>query len=184
MDLYYKSVGRNGVFLMNVPPSDKGVIATEEVAIIEEFTRMRESIFGVNLADGATAEAKAIRGGSKEKYCPDNMLDGNFDTFFATDDDVKETEIVFTLDGEKTFNRVQLQEYIPLGQRVKDFDILVKVGNSWEPWGEGETTTIGYKRIVLGDTVSTDAVKVVIKDSKACPVLNGFALYYDSVSGL
>lgn len=184
MDLYYKSVGRNGVFLMNVPPSDKGVIAPEEVAIIEEFTGMRESIFGTNLADGAKAEANGVRGGCIEKFGPQNMLNGDFDSYFATDNSVLEAEIVFSLDGVKTFNRVQLQEYIPLGQRVRDFDILIKIGDNWEPWGKGETTTIGYKRIVLGDSISTDAVKLVIKDSKACPVLNGFALYNDTVSGL
>ena len=117
MDLYYKSVGRNSVFLMNVPPSDKGVIDAKELAVIEAFTQMREAVFATNLADGATATATSVRGSLPEKYGPGKMLDGDYDTYFATDDGVKTVDIEFQLAGGKTFNRVMLQEYIPLGQR-------------------------------------------------------------------
>ena len=181
MELYYESVGRNGVFLMNVPPSDKGVIDAKEVAIIEQFTEMREAIFATNLAAGATATATNFRG-EHEAYGPANMIDGNLETYFATDDDVKTVEIEFALDGSKTFNRVVLQEYIPLGQRVKAFTIQYKKNGAWTNWKSG--TTIGHKRILLGNSVTTDGVKIQITTSKACPVLNGFGLYNDTVSGL
>ena len=184
MDLYYKSVGRNSVFLMNVPPSDKGVIDDKEVKVIEAFTKMREAVFATNLADGATATATAVRGDNPDKYGPAKMLDGNYDSYFATNDDVKTVDIEFTLSGEKTFNRVMLQEYIPLGQRVESFEIQVRSGGSWKSWGNGTKSTIGHKRIVLGSSVTADAVRIKIKSSLACPVLNGFGLYNDTVSGL
>lgn len=179
MDLYYKSVGRNGVFLMNVPPSDEGVIDNKEVAVIEQFTQMRRAIFGTNLAEGATATATKVRG---EGFEPANLLDGNYDTYFATADSDKTVDIEISLAGEKTFNRVMLQEYIPLGQRVRSFTVQYKKNGSWTTWKSG--TTIGYKRILLGSTVTTDAVRIQIKTAKACPVLNGFGLYNDTVSGL
>ena len=182
MDLYYKSVGRNGVFLMNVPPSDKGVIDDKEVKIIEEFTRMRTAVFGTNLAAGATAASEQIRGSVAEKYGPQHLLDGNYDTYFATDDAVTTAEIEIRLDGTKTFNRVQLQEYIPLGQRVTGFEVLVRQNGSWVSWGKG--TTVGYKRILLGRSVSTDTVLLKITGALSCPVLNGFGLYNDTVYGL
>lgn len=182
MDLYYKSVGRNGVFLMNVPPSDKGVIDDKEVRIIEEFTRMRQSVFGKNLADGATATASSVRGNNPDKYGPQLMLDADYDHYFCTDDDVRTVEIELALKGEQTFNRVMLQEYIPLGQRVKSFEVEVRSGGSWTSWGRG--TTIGHKRILTGRSVKADAVRIKITGSRACPVLNGFGLYNDTVSGL
>ena len=77
-----------------------------------------------------------------------------------------------------------LQEYIPLGQRVERFDIQVRENGSWKSWGRGEKTTIGHKRIILGNTVTADAVRISIQSSLACPVLNGFGLYNDTVSGL
>ena len=181
MDLYYKSVGRNGVFLMNVPPSNQGVIDTKEVTIIEQFTAMREAIFATNLAAGATATANNVRG-DHESYGPAKMLDGDLETYYAADDGTTSVEIEFTLDGSKTFNRVMLQEYIPLGQRVKAFSVQYKKNGSWTTWKSG--TTIGHKRILLGSRVTTDAVRIKITSSKACPVLNGFGLYNDTVSGL
>ncbi len=182
MDLYYKSVGRNGVFLMNVPPSNQGVIDAKEVKVIEEFTRMRRQIFGKNLADGATATASAVRGNNNEKYGPQLMLDGDYDHYFCTDDGVTEVQIEVALNGAQTFNRVQLQEYIPLGQRVKGFEIEVRRNGSWTTWGRG--TTIGCKRILTGSSVTADAVRIKITASRACPVLNGFGLFNDTVSGL
>lgn len=181
MDLYYKSVGRNGVFLMNVPPSDKGVIDAKEVAVIEQFTEMREAIFANNQAAGATVTATNVRG-EHEAYGPAKMLDGDLETYFATDDNVKTVEIEFALDGSKTFNRVALQEYIPLGQRVKAFTVQYKKNGTWTNWKSG--TTIGHKRILLGTSVTTDAVKIQITSSKACPVLNEFGLYNDTISKL
>ena len=181
MDLYYKSVGRNGVFLMNVPPSNQGVIDTKEVTIIEQFTTMRETVFATNLAAGATATANNVRG-DHEAYGPAKMLDGDLETYYAADDGTTTVEIEFALDGAKTFNRVMLQEYIPLGQRVKAFTVQYKKNDSWTNWKTG--TTIGHKRILLGSSVTTDAVKIKITSAKACPVLNGFGLYNDTVSGL
>lgn len=113
------------------------------------------------------------------------MLDGNYDSYFATDDDTKTVEIEFTLDGSKIFNRVQLQEYIPLGQRITSFDIQIKdAAGNWVSWGDGLKTTIGYKRIILGRSVTTDAVRVCITGALSSPVLNGFSLFNDSVSNL
>ena len=184
MDLYYKTVGRNSVFLMNVPPSDKGVIDTKELAVIEAFTMMRKAVFATNLAEGATASATSVRGNNPDKYGPGKMLDGQYDSYFATDDGVKTVEIEFQLSGSKTFNRVLLQEYIPLGQRVESFDIQVRENGSWKSWGRGTKSTIGHKRIILGNTVTADAVRISVKSALACPVLNGFGLYNDTVSGL
>ena len=181
MKLYYESVGRGGVFLMNVPPSDAGVIDTKEKKIIEEFTAMRSAVFGNNLAAGATATSASVRGGYSG-YAASNILDGNYDTYFATDDNVTTAEIEIALDGAKTFNRVMLQEYIPLGQRVKSFTVQVKKNGAWSTWGRG--TTIGHKRILLGNSVTADAVKIRIESALACPVINGFGLYNDTVSGL
>ena len=87
-----------------------------------------------------------------------------------------------TLSGSKTFNRVLLQEYIPLGQRVKSFTVEVRKNGSWSSWASG--TTIGYKRILLGSRVTADAVRIKIESALACPVINGFGLYNDTVSNL
>ncbi|MGM9753126.1 MAG: alpha-L-fucosidase [Candidatus Cryptobacteroides sp.] len=194
MQLYYQSVGRNGLLLLNVPPTTAGVFDDADIKSLREFKKMKDEVFAVNLAEGASVKASKVRGNNEEKYGPANMIDGNYDTYFATDDNVTSVEIEFTLKEPAEFNRVLLQEYIPLGQRVRDFSIKYKAegSESWQDlkWkrGSGETkvnpTTIGHKRILLTNRVKASAVKVIINASYACPVLNGFGLYNDTVTGL
>ncbi len=181
MKLYYQSVGRNSLLLLNVPPTTAGVFDDKDIASLRGFKAMKDNIFAENLAEGAEASANNTRGNSAQ-YAPVNMIDGDDGTYFAADDDKKTVEIIFTLKKSSTFNRVLLQEYIPLGQRVKSFTVSYKSGNTWKTLKTG--TTIGYKRILLTDKVTADAVKININSSLACPVLNGFGLYNDTYSGL
>ena len=176
LEIYYTSVGRGSVFLMNVPPSPEGVIGPAEVEAIEGFTALRKKVFGTNLAQGASVKASAVRGKGFEAA---RLLDADYDSYYAAPDAVQEVDLEVTLDGVKTFNRVMLQEYIPLGQRVDSFQVEVRENGAWTPWEEG--TTIGHKRILPGRTVNADAVRVHIR-ALACPVLNGFGLYNDTVS--
>ena len=44
-----------------------------------------------------------------------------------------------------------------------------------------EETTIGYKRIVLTETVTTKKVRIVIDKSRACIVLNRVGLFLDNI---
>jgi len=183
MKAYYQSTGRNSIMLLNVPPTTSGIIDSKDVESLEGFKKMRDEIFATNYAEGAKAICEQTRGNNTELYGPQFIVDGNYDTYFCTNDDTKTCEIVLELKEKSKFNRVMLQEYIPLGQRIKEFTIEYRNDSgSWRSLSSG--TTIGYKRILLTKSVTTDAVKVTIKSSRACPVLNGFGLYYDTVSGL
>ena len=74
-----------------------------------------------------------------------------------------------------------LQEYIPLGQRIKAF--TVEAQDASGQWREiASETTIGYKRIVPVEKTTAKALRVNIKDSFACPVINGFGLFLDEVN--
>eukprot|EP00249_Psilotum_nudum_P016500 c25853_g2_i3 orf=3-1031(-) len=44
LDIYYKSVGRNCVLLVNVPPNTTGLLSTEDVAVLSEFKQSIDSI--------------------------------------------------------------------------------------------------------------------------------------------
>lgn len=51
-------------------------------------------------------------------------------------------------------NAVLIQEYIPLGQRVKAFSVEAFIDNRWIEIAAG--TTIGNRRIVRFDTITTE----------------------------
>ena len=177
LSIYYTSVGRNSLLLLNVPPDDRGLIHSADSARLMEFRRAIDEIFKDNLADGAKAKASNVRG---RGFGAGNILDGNFDSYWATKDGINEASVTFNLAGEKTFNRVLIQEYIPLGQRVKSFTVEAEGPDG--QWKEiARETTIGYKRIVPTEKVTTSKVRVNLV-AFAPVVINGFGLYLDNIS--
>lgn len=179
LKIYYESVGRNSLLLLNVPPDTRGLIHEVDSARLMEFRAALDEVFSVDLAAGAEIEAENVRGGAR-RFSAQNLLHHDYDRYWAVDDDVTKVSLVVTLPEQRTFNRVQLQEYIPLGQRVSAFSIeALDEDGIWQPIAR--ETTIGYKRIVHVPTTTTTAVRVNIEESEACPVLNGFALFMDDV---
>ena len=178
LDIYYSSVGRNSLLLLNVPPDKTGHIHGIDSLRLMEFRQALDRIFGNDLSEGASAESDSRRG---RNFQAGNILDDDYDSYWSTADNVTSASLTVKLEGPKTFNRIMLQEYIPLGQRLAGFNIDALCSDgSWEQMAEG--TTIGYKRIMLTDKVTTSAIRINIEKSYACPTLNGFGLYLDEIS--
>lgn len=173
-DIYHTSIGRNSNLLLNVPPDRRGLIHPTDSARLMEFRKVIDASFSNNLTKGAKAKADHIRGNSSI-YGEKNLFDGNFDTYWTTDDGQLSASIEITLNKEQAFNRVMLQEYIPLGQRVKAFSIEYWDGSGWQQLDK--QTTIGYKRIIRFPTVTTSKLRVNIEDALACPVLNEISVF-------
>ena len=179
LKIYYESVGRNSLLLLNVPADNRGLIHEVDSLRLMELRAALDEIFDEDLSAGSVVEADNVRGGSR-RFKAQNLLDEDYDRYWAVDDSVTKVSFVVKLPEARTFNRVQLQEYIPLGQRVSSFSIdALDEDGSWRPIAK--ETTIGYKRIVHVPVTSTCAVRVNIEESEACPVLNGFALYMDEI---
>lgn len=70
---------------------------------------------------------------------------------------------------------IEIQEYIPLGQRISSFTVDVRVNGEWMSYGEGGT--IGYKRLVKGAPITADAVRVNITGAYAVPLINNVSVY-------
>ncbi|WP_427874149.1 discoidin domain-containing protein [Flavobacterium sp. MMS24-S5] len=103
------------------------------------------------------------------------MIDGNKNTYWATDDKVKQATIEFTFKKPTAINRILLQEYIKLGQRVKEFSVEAKVDGQWKTIAN--ETTIGYKRILRLERVTASAIRVNILDAKAGFVISTIEAY-------
>ena len=179
LKIYYESVGRNSLLHLNVPADTRGHLHEVDSVRLMELRAAIDEIFSTDLAAGASVEACCVRGGSR-RYAPANILDADYDTYWATDDDVRKASFTVTLPEARTFNRVQIQEYIPLGQRVAAFSIEA-LGEDGQWKTIANETTIGYKRIVHTPVTTATAVRVNIEDALACPVINGFALFMDNI---
>ena len=179
LKIYYESVGRNSLLLLNVPADTRGLIHEVDSTRLMELHSALDEIFSVDIAEGASVEADNIRGGSR-RFCAQNLLKKDYDKYWAVEDTVTKASFVVKLPELRTFNRVMLQEYIPLGQRVSAFTVeALAEDGTWTPIAR--ESTIGYKRIVHVPVTTTTAVRVNIEESEACPVLNGFALYMDDI---
>ena len=174
--IYYESVGRNSLLLLNVPPDTRGRIHEADSARLREFRAALDEIFAKDLAADALLEASAERG---NRYKAANLQDGKYDSYWAVPDEERTPTLTVTFPEERTFNRVLLQEYIPLGQRVSSFAIDVLSEGQWKE--VAAETTIGYKRIVLIPETSTQALRIRITGADACPVLNNLEIYQDRI---
>jgi alpha-L-fucosidase len=173
-DIYLSSVGRGSTLLLNVPPDKRGLIHENDVQALKDWRALLDQEFKTNLAAGAKAEANSYRGES-DLYSASMTIDENKETYWTTDDNVLTGSIEIDLAGEKTVKYILLQEYIRLGQRVKQFNIEAWKNDQWEKIADA--STIGYKRILKLDPVSTGKIRINITDSKACPLLSNIAVY-------
>ncbi len=173
MDIYLGSVGRNCNLLLNIGVDRRGLVNENDIARLMEFKTAREKAFAVNLAKGKIT-ASNVRGRDR-RFSAENVLDGNFDTYWATDDNVTNASITLDFGRETDIDTVTLQENIALGQRVKRFSVEAWDGSQFVT--VSRQTTIGYKRIVRFPKTRTRKVRVVIEDARACPAISTVEIY-------
>lgn len=140
---------------------------------------MARSNFRDNLAAKATLTASNSRG-RDQKFAPANVLDGDRSTYWSTDDQITTPELVIDLGRDVTFNVVSLREYLPLGQRVEAFALDQWKGGRWEEFAKG--SSIGNRRLVRTNPVTTDKVHLRITQAPVCPALSEFGLFAELVS--
>ncbi len=176
VDLYYKNVGRNATFLLNVPVTRTGRMHEKDVATLKAFREKLDRIFAHNLLSGAAVSASNERGGGYEAA---RATDGNYDSYWATADGVCQGALTFQFDKKTRLNRLVLQEYIPLGQRVKSFVAEYSAdGKTWHDVNCGEqTTTIGHKRILVFPTVTARQLRIRFIDAKGPLCINNVGAY-------
>jgi alpha-L-fucosidase len=174
MDLYYNSVGRNGSMLLNFPIMPNGLIHPTDERNALAFAKAVNESFAVNLALNKKASASNVRGKSG-KFAAAMAVDGNKNTYWATDDNTKAATLTIDLGKPTLFNRFLVQEYIRLGQRVKAFKLEALVDGSWKELAKA--TTIGYKRILRFPAVKATQVRFTITDSKCSPAISNIGIY-------
>jgi len=179
-DLYFNSVGRNSVLLLNFPPDKRGLIPEIDARRADSLRQLINGTFAVNLAAGAKIRTRHPRGG---EYKPSNMVDGAESTYYAGADAFNTDTITFDLGSKKTFDVLMLQEVIELGHRTTGWSVdYSQNGRDWVPIPEATgKLTIGYKWLVKCKPVTARQVRLRITDGKACPAIHTFGIYKTAV---
>jgi len=175
LEMWYGASGGNAVLLLNVPPNTKGLLAEGDVKRLAEMGQVLRATFAENLARGA----KAKSGQALKDHAAGLALDGKNDTCWRPEDWQRSAEIEFTLTAKKKFNIIELREDIThFGQRVEKHAVDIWTGGQWKQvveWG-----TIGGRRLHrLKDAVETDRLRVRFLESRVCPTLAEFGLYFE-----
>lgn len=174
-DIYYRSVGHNANLLLNFPINLDGKIPALDSLRAMEWHEVITNDFKDDLLKDAKIKVDNERG---NKFKAENVTDDSWDTYWATEDDYNFGTISFTFDKPVKMNRVVLQEYIPLGQRVKDFYMEGELDGKWFRINAFDTlSTIGYKRIVRFNTVELDKLIIYFEESRGPLCINNIEAY-------
>ena len=178
-NMYFNTVGRNSVLLLNVPPNNQGMVDQQILNRIEEFGNNIRDTFQTNLAaaTGAQVMASSVRG-NDATYAPGNTVDGNDATYWTTSDGISSGSLLIDLGGTKNIDVVSIEEAIQFGQRIDSYKVEYRNGqnDSWKTMDEGET--IGAKRLVRTATVRATQVRITVGVSTGTvPIISEVGVY-------
>ncbi|GLU11871.1 hypothetical protein SLE2022_285910 [Rubroshorea leprosula] len=181
LDIYYKSVGRNCLLLLNVPPNSSGLISSEDIEVLQGFKELRRSIFSNNLAKNAIVNASSTRGGyGNSQFSPQNVLGEGIYTYWAPEEKQSNWTLYLDFQGTVSFNVLQVQEPIHMGQRIVEFHVEILNKYRWKRVTNG--TTVGHQRLLQFPTVESRYLKFVVDKSRADPLICFLGIYKDQFS--
>lgn len=189
-NMYFNTIGRGAVLLLNVSPNSSGTLDENQKNRLLEFGQAVKDIYTTDLteAEGVTVYADSIYKNS-ESYKPSNLIDPYtldtsvtkdkrvYDTTcWAPEDGAKEGTVIIDLGSKQTFDTIKIEEYIQKGQRISEFTIeYMNDRGEWKEFYTGKT--IGSQSITRHSPVTSDKVRITVKSDYATPVLNDVGIY-------
>ncbi len=171
LDIYYRSVGGNGTFLLNIPPTRDGLLHENDVKRLKELGDYLREAFRLNLLDNAKLSADS----AEAEHDIENARKDDYSAFYKTEDGVNHCVITAEWPEEQDIRFVVLKENIQLSQRVEAFTVEVRTNGQWNTVYEG--TVVGYKKIVPLTNVKGDQVRITISDARVAPTLSFVGIY-------
>ncbi|MEI8006750.1 MAG: alpha-L-fucosidase [Bacteroidota bacterium] len=170
-DIYFSSVGRNSVLLLNLPPDKRGLIHENDIKSLRGMRALLDSCFSENVAAGATI----IPANGNLKSKGENMTDHNPSTYWTCRKGSTCASFIMELKKISPFNCLSIQENIKNGQRVESFLVEIPDGKAWKVIASG--TTIGYKRLLRFPRLQAGMVRIRITSSRQNPEISEIGLF-------
>jgi alpha-L-fucosidase len=157
VELYYKSVGRNGLFLLNIPPNRKGLFEETDINSIKEMRAILNETFEKNLAK------------NKAVYL---LTDKKLETSIPL-----QIGQIWELNFKQNvqFDRILLQENISKGQMIESLSIQYWDGMSWQ--NLCNATTVGFKKLLKINLIETSKIRMKIHKAKGVINLSEIGFY-------
>jgi alpha-L-fucosidase len=155
VDIYFSSVGRNGVLLLNVPPDPRGRIADADARSLQGMRAILDRTFSAPVAAAAFPPPQ-----------PRATPTPGYDV---------------PVGPGRRFDVAMIQEDIRQGQRVEQFTLEICIAGGCREFARG--TTIGYKRLLRFPEVQVDAgsrdarVRLTVTHSRGTPAVSAVSVY-------
>ncbi|MFZ9187170.1 MAG: discoidin domain-containing protein, partial [Algoriphagus sp.] len=172
LEIYYQSIGQNSSLLINFPVDTRGLIPDSDVKAILELAAKVKEDFAVSLATSAKVSASSSRGAG---YAASKVLDGNYDSYWSSAAGERKASVELDFGQQQSFNRILIQEYVNLGQRVSAFTVEKEVEGKWMPLAEG--TTIGFTRILRVPDTQAQKIRINFLEAKGEPLIAELGVY-------
>lgn len=171
VDIYFNSVGLNGVLLLNIPPDKRGLIHENDIKSLNGMKYILDETFKENFVTNSQTKATNELSGNESKF----IVDNNPESYWTTNNDVSTASVEIKFTRGRSFNTMMLQENILKGQRIEKFRVDYWDGQLWRTFAKA--TTIGYKRLLRFPEVYSDRIKIVIEQCRTNPTLSNIGVY-------
>jgi len=171
LDIWFSSVGRNSLLLLNVPPDTRGLIHENDVKALMDLKKIRDDIFTKNLLDNSkiSSSSSSMTNGTA------GLLEPGREIYWSAKKGDTEADLEFELDEEINFDCLVLQENIALGQRVEQFSLEIWTGERWKEITR--STTIGNKRMLRFSPQTAKKLRLRLLQARWTPALSFVGIY-------
>ena len=168
VDLYFRSVGRNGLLLLNLPPTPQGLIHPTDASRVTAYRNLIDRVFAKNLAQDAQVTADGL---------PAPVLVDDCDhTYWESTGAETVSVIDIRLQQPSEVGVISLQEAVKFGQRIAEWRIeCIDLKGQATPVIRG--TTIGYKRLLRIPPQKIAHLRLTIEHSFGPAILRGVGLF-------
>ncbi len=167
---YFKSVGNNSTFVLNVSPSHSGRIDKHD---LEQLITLGAQL-SLEFKEDFTAGASFTSSGCSDKKHSEKYINSG-DSYFRTADGAKKTEITVDMGEVKSIDKVVLAENIRTGQQIEKFSLYYFYNKRWHKLYKG--TTIGRKKICIISPMEARRIKLVIEKTRDFATISEFRVY-------
>jgi alpha-L-fucosidase len=162
VNLYYTSVGRNSLLLLNIPPNNEGLFEETDIRSIKAFRAILDETFKNNLATR----------GSKR-----SLTDKKTGTFVT----LKENQpLIIDFKKPVKLDRAMIQENIANGQVIENGTLEYWTGSNWNLIAN--FSTVGYKRLLRFDEVEAQKIRLTVLKAKSKIQLAEVGFYKSSAA--
>jgi alpha-L-fucosidase len=103
------------------------------------------------------------------------LLDANYSSYWSSAARERIASVELDFGKPRSFNRILIQEYVNLGQRVSAFSVEKEVEGKWLPLAQG--TTIGYTRILRVPDTQSQKIRINFLEAKGEPLIAELGVY-------